>query len=652
MTMGNYGFYRVSAASPLTQTADIKGNTTIIKASMEQAAGQGADMLVLPELCVTGYTCGDLFGQQQLLDAALQALGEIAAASERHPRLLTWVGVPLRHGGSLYNCAAAVAAGNVVAVVAKTFLPNYNEFYEKRWFASAATLRPGQTIEIGGKAVPFGNDILVRHNGAMTTAEICEDLWTVVPPSCHAAVAGAVVVANLSASNELTGKHDYLTGLIARQSASCRCAYVYASAGCGESTQDVVYGGNAIIAENGSILATSPRFSGHEQSVTCDIDLQLLAHDRRQGGCFADAEAYTGRPEYRTADTGCAVGTEAWTDSRLLRHIAPYPFVPADSGERDARCAEIMEIQTAGLTRRLQATGCRRAVIGISGGLDSTLALLVTVNAFDRLGIDRSGITGITMPGFGTTTRTHTNADTIMRCLGITAREIDITAAVRRHFADIGHDESVHDITYENSQARERTQILMDVANSEGGMVIGTGDLSELALGWATYNGDHMSMYGVNVSIPKTLVRYLVAHRAAKCGDKELRDALLDIVDTPISPELTPADEQGNIAQKTEDLVGPYPLHDFFLYHTLRNGSAPCKTYMLACRAFSGEFDPDTILHWLRVFVRRFFNQQFKRSCLPDGPKVGSVSLSPRGDWRMPSDATSRLWLDSLDTLG
>lgn len=646
------GYFRTRAFSPLTEVADIKHNTTIITDALKEAAESGVEMLVTPELCVTGYTCADLFENRLLIDAAKKALVEIADKSHEYPHTLLFVGVPLLYRGALYNCAAAICGGKILAVVPKTFLPNYNEFYEKRWFASASSLPQDTTIKLQGKEIPFGNDILIRHHGVFVGAEICEDLWTAVPPSSRATVAGAQVIANLSASNEVIGKHEYLMRLISQQSARCRCAYVYASAGCGESTQDLVYSGNAIIAENGRILAESPRFACSALSETRDIDIQLIDHDRSAGGCLADAFAWEGKPRFRTVETSqpdCIC--DCSDTSTPLRETDPYPFVPRDDTKRAERCAEITAIQTEGLMRRLRATGCQSAVIGISGGLDSTLALLVTANAFDRLGLPRKGITGITMPGFGTTRRTHSNADTLMRTLGITVREIDIDKAVRLHFADIGHDEKSHDVVYENSQARERTQILMDVANQTGGMVIGTGDLSELALGWATYNGDHMSMYGVNVSIPKTLVRYLVRHYAEAAANKELRDTLLDIIDTPISPELTPADAEGNIAQKTEDLVGPYPLHDFFLYNMLRHGFGPIKIYRLACDAFHGEFDRETVAKWLKVFIRRFFSQQFKRSCLPDGPKVGSICLSPRGDWRMPSDVTSRTWLAQLEKL-
>lgn len=646
--MKSLGYYRVCAISPLTQLADLRYNTELIIKKIEEVGAQEADLLVFPELCITGYTCGDLFSQQTLLEESEKALQRIAEATKEIPTLMTWVGVPLRHRCSLYNCAAAICGGEIMAVIPKTYLPNYREFYEKRWFASATSLSAGETIRISGKDIPFGTDILIEHQGVLNAAEICEDLWTAIPPSSFAAIGGAMVIANLSASNEVIGKHDYLINLIAQQSGRLRCGYVYASAGCGESTQDVVYSGSAIIAENGTILSSSPRFTTSELIEASDIDLQILAHDRNDGGSFADALCNAGKPNYRVVRTSATISKKA---NKIRRYIDPHPFVPSDESKCQQRMLEITAIQTEGLMRRLCATRCKNAIVGISGGLDSTLALLVTVEAFDRLHLDRKGIIGITMPGFGTTKRTHTNADTIMSQLGITALEIPIANAVRCHFANIGHDENIHDVTYENSQARERTQILMDIANQRGGMVIGTGDLSELALGWATYNGDHMSMYGVNVSVPKTLVKYLVAHYADATDDTMLRDALLDIIDTPISPELTPADEGGNIKQKTEDLVGPYPLHDFFIYNMLRYGFTPAKIYHLARHAFEGVYDSDTIKHWLKTFYRRFFSQQFKRSCLPDGPKVGSVCLSPRGDWRMPSDVTSALWLEDIDNL-
>ncbi len=619
---------------------------------MRAAHRGGSQLLVVPELAITGYTCADLFAQRPLLDAASESLLRIAEESAQLPGMLTFVGAPLCHKGALYNCAVAINNGRILGVVPKTYLPNYNEFYEKRWFASAATLKPGCQIEICGASHPFGTDLIFRHGDATVAAEICEDLWTVNPPGVRAAIEGANVIVNLSATNEVIGKHDYLTSLISQQSGRCHAAYVYASAGFGESSTDLVYAGNAIIAENGHILRHSPRFQATALQESADIDLELLDHDRQIGGSMADAQAYAFRDEltYRTVAAETSTELESACTS-LLRTVNPYPFVPSEHNERYSRCGEIIEIQTHGLMQRLSATGCKTLVVGISGGLDSTLALLIAANAFDKLHLDRKGIKGVTMPGFGTTGRTYRNAITLMEQLGVSILEINIAKAVRQHFLDIDHDEAIQDVTYENSQARERTQILMDLANKYCGMVLGTGDLSELALGWATYNGDHMSMYGVNTSVPKTLVKYLVSYFASVAKEEKLRAALLDIIDTPISPELIPADEKGNIKQKTEDLVGPYPLHDFFLYNMLRHGFSPRKIYKLACIGFKDEFDAATISHWLKTFYRRFFAQQFKRSCLPDGPKIGSICLSPRGDWRMPSDVKSTLWLKEIEEL-
>jgi len=639
---------RVTLADPVANAKDI----TEVFARLESA---GVDLAVFPELSVTGYSCGDLFHSSLLLDAAGKALSEIAAATAgKH--LTAIVGCPVRVGSGLYNCGVAVAGGKILAVVPKTYLPNYNEFYEKRLWASGA----GVTGSAFG--APFGTRILIDVAGVKVGIEVCEDLWTTVPPSSHASLAGAQVIANLSASDDIIGKYAYLRSLIAQQSARCICGYVYASAGFGESSTDLVFDGKAIVAENGSILKAGERWEGTPRHVVCDIDIEALNRDRMHIGSFDDCSRIEGagdeRGMYRVvcapvpaSSTESPCADRCTDEASLLRSVNPRPFVPVDDKDIDARCEEIVNIQVAGLARRLEATGCRTLVIGISGGLDSTLALLVAAKAFDRLGLPRKGIVGVTMPGFGTTGRTHSNALTLMEGLGVTIREIPIAAAVTQHFADIGHDPASHDVTYENSQARERTQILMDLANKEGGMVLGTGDLSELALGWATYNGDHMSMYGVNASVPKTLVKYLVRWFAMRSDDSATAAALHDIIDTPISPELIPADEQGNITQKTEDLVGPYELHDFFLYYTLRYGFSPRRIYLLARHAFKGMFTNEVILHWLRVFFRRFFNQQFKRSCLPDGPKVGSVCLSPRGDWRMPSDATSALWLREIDSL-
>ena len=653
--MNYMGFFRVTAASPLVRIADLEYN---LRQCIDVLKREGtcrdlaeecelprtqSDLIVYPELSLSAYTCGDLFHNEQLLDSTEEYLLRFADETKEYDTLI-FIGAPLRRRGQLYNCAVAVCRGRILAVIPKTFLPNYNEFYEKRWFASGAGIEDG-SITIGDGEVPFGTDVLVRHKGVLVGAEICEDVWVPMPPAERLARGGADVVVNLSATDELIGKHDYLLDLLRGVSARCRCGYVYASAGPCESSTDALYAGNAIIAEDGRILRQSPRFTLETQTVTADFDISHLRHDRMHFETFYEGE----RPRFRIINTG-AQDTGTFR-GKPLRFIDPHPFVPGEGPRRDERCREVTSIQTGALAQRLRATGCRNLTVGISGGLDSTLALLIACRAFDLLGLPRIGIHAISMPGFGTTKRTHSNAATIMRRLGVSHHEIPIGDAVMQHFHDIGHDPSVHDVTYENSQARERTQILMDFANRVGGMVLGTGDLSELALGWCTYNADHMSMYGVNCSVPKTLVRHLVAWMANAEEDEELRRALFDIVDTPVSPELLPADDKGDIAQKTEDLVGPYELHDFFLYEMLRYGSSPKKIYRLALHAFAGGYPADVIKHWLKTFIRRFFNQQFKRSCLPDGPKTGSVSLSPRADWRMPSDATSRLWLEEADKL-
>ena len=555
------------------------------------------------------------------------------------------VGAPVEHCGALYNCALVFCHG-LIAVVPKTYVPNYNEFYEKRWWASAP--EADTSVSLCGRMIPFGTHLLVDCLGVRVGVEICEDLWTPIPPGTYAAMAGAEVIVNISASDDLIGKYDYLTSLIKQQSARTIGAYVYASAGYGESSTDLVFDGKAIVAENGSLLVSNRRWQLNPRYVVADIDIEAIRRDRLHTTSFTDCARRSGLRQYETVTASLAARHE---DGTLDRRINPLPFVPADTDGLDERCDEIINIQATALCRRLDFTHCRSLTVGISGGLDSTLALLVAVRAFDRLGLDRKGIIGVTMPGFGTTDRTHDNAVALMESLGVTKREISIVAAVNQHFADIGHDPANHDVTYENSQARERTQLLMDIANQTGGMVLGTGDLSELALGWATYNGDHMSMYGVNAGVPKTLVRHLTAYFAKTSDDSRVRDILLDIVDTPISPELIPAAADGTIKQKTEDLVGPYELHDFFLYYMLRYGFTPRRVFFLARKAFAGKYADDVIKHWMKTFYRRFFNQQFKRSCLPDGPKVGSVCLSPRGDWRMPSDASSRLWLEECEKL-
>lgn len=643
----DYGYFRVAAASPDVRVADVDANINYIATAASDFYGRGCRVAVFPEMCVTAYTCGDLFHQSVLLDAAAEALSRLADMSQSWPGMLIAVGAPLRLGQAVYNCAVAIASGHIAAVVPKTYLPNYNEFYEQRWFASASEAT-ATAIRIGDSTVPFGTDILLDVDGVSIGIEICEDLWAPVPPSTNAALAGAEVILNLSASDDLIGKYSYLRGLIANQSARCISAYVYASAGFGESTTDLAFDAKDIIAENGSIIAASQRWTRRPECAVTDIDILALRRDRIHNTTFHTAAASTA--PYRRISVRDAGKTD--TCPALLRHINPRPFVPASDADRDARSAEIVNIQISGLAQRLKATGCRSLVVGISGGLDSTLALLVATKAFDILSIPRDGIIGVTMPGYGTTGRTHTNAVALMKALGVSIREISIVPAVEQHFADISHDPEKHDVTYENSQARERTQILMDIANQTSGMVLGTGDLSELALGWATYNGDHMSMYGVNAGVPKTLVRHLVAWFATQTDSTDERATLLDIVDTPVSPELLPASADGSIAQRTEDLVGPYELHDFFLYHTLRYGFTPRRIYLMARHAFTPEeYSDATIRKWIRIFFRRFFSQQFKRSCMPDGPKVGSVCLSPRGDWRMPSDASAALWLAQCDYL-
>lgn len=640
------GFLRVAAAVPPVNVADVKANVQVIIALGDRLHSLGVEVAVMPELCVTGYTCADLFHSRTLLAAAAEGLAAIVRASERWKGMALIVGLPLSTDTGLLNCAVAVAEGAVLLTVAKEFLPNYNEFYERRWFA------PG----------PAGQSRVFSWAGCRIGMEICEELWTPQPPSGRAAMQGAQVIVNLSASDDLIGKYDYLRSLVGQQSARCIAAYTYASAGYGESSTDLVYAGKAMIAERGTMLAENDRWNPDDRIAIADIDIRAIEHDRINTSSFADCAAAEYLSPAKDADiiNGIVSGESETYDLLWLpdyRHVDPMPFVPDDTADRDRRCTEIVNIQTAGLRRRLDFIHARTLTVGISGGLDSTLALLVACRAFDSLGLDRKGIIGVTMPGFGTTGRTYDNAMTLMRGLGVTIREVPIADAVNLHFRDIGHDPAVRDITYENSQARERTQILMDIANQTGGIVLGTGDLSELALGWATYNGDHMSMYGVNSGVPKTLVRYLVewfAARAREAGDGTVARTLADIMATPVSPELLPPAADGTIAQKTEDTVGPYTLHDFFLYHTLRFGSSPRRTFMLARKAFADTElgSPELILKWMKVFYRRFFAQQFKRSCLPDGPKVGSVCLSPRGDWRMPSDASAALWLAECDELG
>ena len=641
----HYGFIKACAVSPSLRVADCPYNAQMTIEAMRKAAQSGCQLAVFPELGLTGYTCSDLFLQQPLLDAAEQGLRDILRASETL-ELVAVVGLPVRVDGALYNCAAVVCHGALLGLVQKTHLPNYAEFYELRHFTPA----PAETrsVTLCGASVPFGTDLLFRCREMpdfCLGVEICEDLWTAVPPSSQLALNGAKVIFNLSASPESVGKHAYLRQLVAQQSGRAIAAYVYCSAGFGESTTDLVFAGNAVIAENGCILREAARFSPDEQLVVADVDIERLEFERRRNTSF---RANEGATENTVIEMEIPEGLRGVA---LDRDIDPMPFVPKDEADRSERCEEIFRIQSHGLAQRMVHTRSEKAVVGISGGLDSTLALLVTARTFDFLHLDRAGIIGITMPGFGTTDRTYNNALELMRGLGVTIREIPIRDACTQHFQDIGLDPGSRGAAYENAQARERTQILMDVANMEGGLVIGTGDLSELALGWATYNGDQMSMYGVNASVPKTLVRHLVKWAAATEQDAATRATLLDIIDTPVSPELLPADAEGRIAQKTEDLVGPYELHDFFLYNFLRAGYGPAKILLLAEQAFDGSYDRATILRWLTVFVRRFFTQQFKRSAMPDGPKVGSVTLSPRGDWRMPSDASAAAWLRELDML-
>ena len=641
----NYGFVKVAAAVPHVQVADCFYNIQQMEGLMRQASDKGVQIIAFPEMSVTAYTCLDLFVQQTLLKNAEQALLKLVSDTA-DLNILTIAGTPLVTENRLINAAIAFQSGKILGVVPKTYIPNYKEFQEQRWFTSATELRD-KTVSIGDRTYPLGSHLLFTAGQVKVGIEICEDLWVPVPPSSLLAMEGANILVNISASNELIGKHHYLRSLICQQSARCMAGYVYASAGFGESSTDLVFAGNGIIAENGTLLEESPRFTMQEQLVISEIDIENLQNDRQVNTSFMHGTSTLLADETITIPFALS---ENSGQPVLTRSVDPHPFTPSGDALKE-RCEEIFQIQVAGLAKRIVHTHSRTAVVGISGGLDSTLALLVTVMTFDALNIPRNQILGITMPGFGTTDRTYTNACDLIRSLGVTLKEISIKDACLQHFKDISHNPSVHDVTYENSQARERTQILMDVANQENGMVIGTGDLSELALGWATYNGDHMSMYGVNGSIPKTLVRYLVEWVAHNRVDEASRATLLDIVDTPISPELIPADENGNIKQKTEDLVGPYELHDFFLYHFLRFGSSPAKIYFLAQQAFGGSYDKETIRKWLHTFFRRFFQQQFKRSCLPDGPKVGSVSLSPRGDWRMPSDAMATLWLKEIEGL-
>lgn len=663
----NYGYVKVASAIPAVRVGDVAYNVEQIENLVIQAEGKGVEVIVFPELSLTGYTCQDLFRQQLLLDRVEQGVMRLMDFT-RKLDIIAIVGAPVPVGNLLLNCAVVIQKGHVLGMVPKFYLPNYSEFYEKRWFASAQDLRDME-LRYAGNVVNMTADIQLFRtaDGVLFGIEICEDVWAPAPPSNKLALAGADIVFNLSASDELIGKHDYLKSLLSQQSARTMTGYVYSSCGFGESTQDVVYGGNAMIYENGKLLAEAARFSLEPQIMMTQIDVEKLRSERRGNSTYVNAQRNV---KFSLLDKQFGIriidafSKEMEREFKLERTVSPHPFIPAME-DMEVSCEEIFNIQVMGLVKRLVHTHAETVVIGISGGLDSTLALLVCVKAFDKLKRSRRGIVGVTMPGFGTTGRTYNNAMELMRSLGITVKEVSIVDAVTQHFEDINHDISVHDVTYENSQARERTQVLMDMANKLNGMVVGTGDLSELALGWATYNGDHMSMYGVNASVPKTLIRYLVNYVAQREVDDQSAQTLQDIIDTPISPELIPADEKGNIQQKTEDLVGPYELHDFFLYYFLRFGFSPKKIFMLAKNAFIENeskrvklgpndpetYDEETIKKWLRVFVRRFFSQQFKRSCLPDGPKVGSVSLSPRGDWRMPSDAMAAMWMQDAENM-
>ena len=648
-----YGFVKVAAAVPRVKVADCNYNTEQIENLIAQAEGQGVEVICFPELSVTSYTCQDLFHQQLLLEEAETSLLKLVEFC-RSLNIIAIVGAPLSFKGMLLNVAVIIHKGKILGVVPKTYLPNYNEFYEHRWFASGASLE-NTKLKFCGQNVLVGTHLLFEATHFTFGVEICEDLWSVVPPSSKLALAGAEIIFNLSASNDIVGKSRYVENLVEGQSARALAGYVYSGCGFGESTQDLVFAGRAYIAENGHILSSLQRFQMEDQMMINEIDVERLRMERRINTTFSAGRSLLGDVEkYVTIEMDPVIIPEERFN--LTRMVDPLPFIPTGR-ELDLRCEEILHLQAQGLAQRIVHTKAQTVVVGVSGGLDSTLALLVCVEAFDLLKLNRKGIVGITMPGFGTTGRTYSNAVNLMKSLGVSIREISIRDACIQHFHDLGQSLSDHDVTYENGQARERTQILMDAANQMGGFVVGTGDLSELALGWATYNGDHMSMYAVNVSVPKTLVRYLVEWVSMHRMDDLSRSILLDIIDTPISPELIPADENGNISQITEDLVGPYELHDFFLYYFLRYGFRPSKIFYLATRAFDGHdkrakvYDESIIKKWLTIFCRRFFAQQFKRSCLPDGPKVGSCSLSPRGDWRMPSDATSEAWLEECEHL-
>ncbi len=642
-----HGFIKVATGTPKVRVADCSYNTQQIISLIQEAEKQKVFVLVLPELCITGYTCGDLFLQETLLIEAKKSLKEIAQATKRMA-LLTIVGLPFFKENRLYNIAAAVQNGTILGFVPKLNIPNYSEFYEARYFSSGNKMV--ESVDFFGEQIPFGSQLLFsckEVQNLVTAIEVCEDLWVSQPPSGAHTMAGAYIIANPSASDETTGKNNYRLELVGGQSARLICAYLYADAGEGESTTDLVFSGHNMIAENGILLKQSERFS--TGLIISEIDLGRLSSERRRISTFPEDKTGYVTVSYSIPSIQDDIKKQL-PETVLTRFIDSSPFVPTDKKERENRCQEILMLQAIGLKKRLMHTNCKTVVVGISGGLDSTLALIIAKKTFDMLSLDPKGIIAVTMPCFGTTDRTYQNAVELIKQMQVTFREIRIEEAVSRHLKDIGHDLLNHDVTYENAQARERTQVLMDLANEYNGMVIGTGDMSELALGWATYNGDHMSMYGVNASVPKTLVRYLVSYFAEQTNNNALRHILQDVLDTPVSPELLPPSD-GKISQKTEDLVGPYELHDFYLYYMMRFGFPPSKIYRLAVLAFTGHFESEVILKWLKVFYRRFFSQQFKRSCLPDGPKVGSISLSPRGDLRMPSDACVTMWIKELEAL-
>lgn len=647
--MRRYGFVRVGAAVPEIEVSNCDFNVKSIISLIKEAEKNNIEVLVFPELCVTGYTCGDLFHQEKLINESEEAVSSILNYT-RNKEMLIVIGAPIKVGYQLFNCAVAVSKGKIIAIIPKTFLPNYNEFYEKRWFSSSIK-GSEKFVSYCNQQVPFGTDIILQHESFKELCigiEICEDLWAVIPPSSLYASVGASLILNLSASNDLVGKSEYRKSLATQQSARCIAGYVYSSAGFGESSTDLVFGGHSMIFENGYLLIENNKYSLKEQLIYNDIDVEKLYYDKMKLNTYSDelSQISVDRNSFRKIHFNVNSTTK-----NIERKINPQPFVPKDEKIRDDRCEEIFNIQTNGLIKRIKHIGTKGLVIGISGGLDSTLALLVCVKACDKLGIDRKFVKAVTMPGFGTTDRTYSNAVSLINMLGAQFYEISIKDACLQHFEDIGHNEHNHDVTYENTQARERTQILMDKANQINGIVVGTGDLSEIALGWATYNGDHMSMYGVNAGVPKTLVRYLVKWIADNEVDNKAKDILYDVLDTPVSPELLPPDEEGEINQKTEEVVGPYELHDFFLYNIVRFGYRPKKVYYLACKAFKNVYEEEIIYKWMRNFYKRFFTQQFKRSCMPDGPKVGSICLSPRGDWRMPSDASVKIWMDEINNI-